>query len=70
MHTHGETIQLLEEQIKELQDRLSTSDGKLKASIKKELKISEDRVKSLHNKIGQLNKHVKELEDEIDRLTE
>ena len=70
MHTHGETIQLLEEQIKELQDRLSTSDGKLNASIKKELKISEDRVKSLHNKIGQLNKHVKEFEAEIDRLTE
>jgi hypothetical protein len=32
MHTHGETIQLLEEQIKELQDRLRTSDEKLKGS--------------------------------------
>ena len=70
MHTHGETIQLLEEQIKELQDRLSTSDEKLKASMGKNLMISEDRVKTLQNKIGQLNKHIKELEDEIDRLEE
>jgi predicted nucleic acid-binding Zn-ribbon protein len=70
MHTHGETIQLLEEQIKELQDRLSTSDEKLKASMGKNLMISEDRVKTLQNKVGQLNKHIKELEDEIDRLEE
>ena len=70
MHTHGETIQLLEEQIKELQDRLRTSDEKLKASMGKKLMISEDRVKSLQNKIGQLNKHIKELVDEIDRLEE
>ena len=70
MHTHGETIQLLEEQIKELQDRLRTSDEKLKASMGKNLMISEDRVKTQQNKIGQLNKHIKELEDEIDRLDE
>ena len=70
MPTHGETIQILEANIKELQDRLRTSDQKIKTSLMKDLKISEGRVKILHKKIGDLNKLVKELENEIDRLTE
>jgi len=52
MHTHGETIQLLEEQIKELQDRLRTSDEKLKASMGKNLMISEDRLRLCKIKLG------------------
>jgi hypothetical protein len=32
--------------------------------------LSEERVKILQNKIGLLNKHITELDDEIDRLTE
>jgi len=70
MPTHGETIQILEENIKELQDRLITSDKKIKTSLIKDLKISEERVKILHKKIGELNKLIKELENEIDHLTE
>jgi ribosome recycling factor len=46
------------------------TDSEQKASMGKNLMISEDRVKTLQNKIGQLNKHIKELEDEIDRLEE
>lgn len=69
MSTPGEQVQILEERIKELKDRLGTCDDTLRVSLERDLRISDEKNKILQNKIRQLDKHIKELEDELAQLT-
>ena len=69
MPTPGEQVQILEQRVKELKDRLGTCNDTLKASLKRELRISDEKNKILQNKIRQLDKYIKELEDELAQLT-
>lgn len=69
MPTPGEQVQILEERVKELKDRLRTCDDTLKASLERDLRISDEKNHILQNKIKQLDKYIKELEDELVQLT-
>jgi hypothetical protein len=69
MPTPGEQVQILEERVKELKDRLRTCDDTLGASLERDPRISDEKNKILQNKIRQLDKYVKELEDELAQLT-
>ena len=69
MLTPGEQVQILEERIKELKDRLGTCGDKLRGSLERDLRVSDEKNKILQNKIRQLDKYVKELEDELALLT-
>lgn len=69
MSTPGEQVQILEERVKELKDRLGTCDDALRVSLERDLRISDEKNKILQNKIRQLDKYIKELEDELAQLT-
>lgn len=59
MATPGERNQILEKQIKELQERLKTSDAHLKAILEKKLRLSEVKIKILEQKVIELEKELK-----------
>ncbi len=68
MPTPGEQVQILEERVRELQNRLGTCDDTLKGSLDRKLRITEEKNLILQNKIKQLEKYIKELEDELAQL--
>ena len=69
MPTPGEQVQILEERVKELKDRLGTCGDTLSGSLERDLRISDEKNKIFQNKIRQLDKYIKELEDELAHLT-
>ena len=68
MSTPGEQVQILEERVKELKDRLGTCGDTLRGSLERDLRVSDEKNKILQNKIRQLDKYIKELEDELAQL--
>jgi exonuclease VII large subunit len=56
MPTPEENAQMLVERIRELQEMLKTSDARYRATMQKELKISEEKIKVLEQKIKNLEK--------------
>jgi hypothetical protein len=69
MLTPGEQVQILEERVKGLKDRLGTCGDTLSGSLERDLRISDEKNKILQNKIRQLDEYIKELEDELAQLT-
>jgi hypothetical protein len=47
MSTPGEQVQILEERVKELKDRLGTCDDTLRVSLERELRISDEKKQDL-----------------------
>lgn len=56
MPTHEENVEILEDRIRELQERLTISDLKLKVALEGKINIFEERVRILEDKIKELER--------------
>lgn len=58
MPTHGENVEILEDLIRELQERLRTSDSKLKVALEGKLNLSEEKVRILEGKVREMEREL------------